>query len=230
VTRRTSNRDLRVVATLLEPTRGKLYRYVSDEARPVSRDDAADAVRVSRAMAAFHLDKLVESGLLRASYRRLSGRTGRGAGRPAKLYQRSRRRFDVLIPHREHELLAKLLAESLSHGGDDEPRAQDLGRSLGRSLGVRARRRTPAGASAERLRQCLEDVMEDLGFEPARTRSGETRAHNCPFDPLSRKLPSVVCQTAIALLDGVVEGTEVGGLRVSRDEHPPWCCVVVSSP
>jgi predicted ArsR family transcriptional regulator len=229
VTRNTV-RDLRVLANLLEPTRRRLYGYVAAESRAVSRDDAADDVGISRAMAAFHLDKLVESGLLRASYRRLSGRTGRGAGRPAKLYQRSRRRFDVLIPQRELELLARLLAESMSGGADDGRPSENVGHTFGRSLGARASRRIPSGASTEQKRRCVNDVMVDLGFEPARTGPSEIRARNCPFDPLSRQMPSVVCQTAIALLSGVVERIAAEDLRVTRDERPPWCCVVVAAP
>src|SRR5688572_9841717 len=164
-------RRLEVLATLLEPTRRRLYRYVSAEEAAVSRDQAAQALGVSRAMAAFHLDKLVESGLLRAQYRRLSGRTGRGAGRPAKLYRRSRRRFDVTVPPRDHELLARLLAESLASDGDVSP-AQEIALSYGRSLGVRARRRVSSGARPEQLAGCVADVLDELGFESTRTDAG----------------------------------------------------------
>ena len=75
--------QLDALAALREPIRAQLYQYVQKRLAAVSRDEAADAVGVSRAMAAFHLDKLVELGLLRAEYRRLSGRSGRGAGRVA---------------------------------------------------------------------------------------------------------------------------------------------------
>jgi predicted ArsR family transcriptional regulator len=221
-------RRLQVLATLLEPTRRRLYRYVSDQFDAVSRDRAARAVGVSRAMAAFHLDKLVESGLLRAAYRRLSGRTGRGAGRPAKLYRRSRRRFDVMVPQRQHELLARLLAESIDRA-DMNSADDDAAHAFGRSLGVRGRRRIPTNASPENVARCVEDVMANLGFEPIRTGAGEVRAANCPFDPLSRRMPTVVCHTAIALLRGVVAGTGAADLRVSRDERAPWCCVVLGS-
>lgn len=128
--------ELRTLATLLEPTRDTLYRYVVDAPSAVSRDEAAISVGVSRAMAAFHLDRLVEAGLLRAEYRRLSGRTGRGAGRPAKLYRRSRRRFDVMIPSRDPELLARLLAESIGASTQD-------GSSRSR-LPIRPSRRSPS--------------------------------------------------------------------------------------
>jgi predicted ArsR family transcriptional regulator len=222
-------RRLEVLATLLEPTRRGLYRYIAAEGGAVSRDQAAQAVGVSRAMAAFHLDKLVESGLLRASYRRLSGRTGRGAGRPSKLYRRSRHRFDVTVPARDHELLARLLAES-NRAPTDTSASASAAHEFGRSLGARARRRVATRTTPAQLNSCVEDVVAGLGFEPARFGAGEVRARNCPFDPVSRRYPTVVCQMALALLRGIVDGVGANDLRVNRDEHPPWCCVVLSSP
>lgn len=222
-------RRLEVLAALLEPTRRRLYQYVSAEVGAVSRDQAARALGVSRAMAAFHLDKLVESGLLRAEYRRLSGRTGRGAGRPAKLYRRSRRRFDVTVPPRDHELLARLLAESLPSDVEFSP-ANDVALAYGRSLGARARRRVSSRAKPEQLAGCVSDVMSELGFEPTPTDAGEIRARNCPFDPVSRQIPTVICHTAVALLSGVVEAIGARDLEVSREERPSWCCVVLARP
>lgn len=72
-----------------DPTRRTIYREVLASAAEISRDEVAAAAGVSRKLAAFHLEKLLEAGLLEASYRRLTGRTGPGAGRPAKLYQPS---------------------------------------------------------------------------------------------------------------------------------------------
>jgi predicted ArsR family transcriptional regulator len=175
-------------------------------------------------MAAFHLDKLVEAGLLRTEYRRLSGRTGRGAGRPAKLYRRSRRRFDVTIPQRDPELLARLLAESIadSTGGPSLEAAQ----RYGHLVGVRARRRL-AEADHEGRARCVEDVMADIGFEPVTTQA-DIRARNCPFEPLSRDYPAVVCQAAIAIVDGVIKGVGADSLSVSRQPGAEWCCVLVT--
>src|SRR3989442_11102264 len=80
-------RQIAAIASLDEPVRRGLYLYVLARGREVGRDEAARAVRISRALAAFHLDKLAELGLLETSYRRLTRRRGPGAGRPAKLYR-----------------------------------------------------------------------------------------------------------------------------------------------
>src|SRR5512141_2158384 len=97
---RAVERQLAGLAVLSEPARRALYVYVADRQADVGRDEAARAVGVSRSLAGFHLDRLVEEGLLEASFRRLSGRTGPGAGRPAKVYRRSRRQLEVSLPPR----------------------------------------------------------------------------------------------------------------------------------
>src|SRR5438105_6587674 len=106
---------LAAISALGEPTRRALYEHVVTAGEWVSRDDAADAVGIERATAAHHLDRLAADGLLEVDYRRLSGRQGPGAGRPAKLYRRARREFDVTLPPRDYELAARLLAEAVEH-------------------------------------------------------------------------------------------------------------------
>src|SRR5579871_3156353 len=92
-------KEIESIAALDEPVRRRLYLYVAANGDS-SRDDAARAAGISRSLAAFHLDKLVEEGLLEAVYRRLSGRSGPGAGRPSKLYRRSRREVHIDLPPR----------------------------------------------------------------------------------------------------------------------------------
>lgn len=227
--KRTFAERLEALAVLREPIRRRLYRYVERRLAAVSRDEAADAMGVSRAMAAFHLDKLVEFGLLRAEYRRLSGRTGRGAGRPAKLYRRSRRELSVTLPQRSHELLARLLAETAATSTDVPP-TDGVAHRYGRSLGARARNRVSRRATPQRVGRCVSDVLEELGFEPFISGEGDIWARNCPFDPVSRRYPSVVCRTAIEVVGGVIEGVGAGSVEVRRDERPDRCCVVLSAP
>src|SRR5271169_2872688 len=93
--------DLDPVASLSsldDPVRRRLYEVVRERTEPVGRDEAAAAAGVGRALAVYHLDKLAEAGLLTASYQRPPGRSGPGAGRPAKLYMPSDREFAVTVP------------------------------------------------------------------------------------------------------------------------------------
>jgi predicted ArsR family transcriptional regulator len=213
------------VASLRDPIRSRLYRYVGRALGPVGRDEAATAVGVSRATAAFHLDKLVTLGLLRAEYRRLSGRAGRGAGRPSKVYRRSRRQFSVSLPKREHELLARLVSGAMADAG--VPWVDRTARDFGRALGARSKGRVRTSAGRRRLADCVEDVMEELGFEPVRSASGPVFARNCPFDPLSRQYPEVVCRTSLAIVEGIVDGVAADAFSVRREAEADRCCVVI---
>src|SRR6476659_546766 len=126
--------DVAAVAALAEPTRRRLYDHVARSAAPVSRDDASAATGVPRATAAFHLDRLVDDGLLEVQFQRLSGRTGPGAGRPAKLYRRAECTVSVSLPERRYDLAGALLASAL-----DE--AEASGEAPRRVLERSARRR-----------------------------------------------------------------------------------------
>jgi predicted ArsR family transcriptional regulator len=220
--------ELEAMAALREPNRRRLYHYVERQPRPVSRNEAAEALGVSRALAAFHLDKLVALGLLRAEYRRLSARSGPGAGRTSKLYRRSRHRFSMSLPHRDHELLARLLAASSDPAARMSPDLSPA-REYGRSLGVRARKRIRGHPEPARLLECVEAVLESLGFEPYRASHAEVRLRNCPFDPLSRVYTPLVCGVGQAVISGIVEGVGADRLRVGRDEQPDRCCGLIQS-
>src|SRR5215471_3619207 len=134
------NRDLASLSSLDDPVRQRLYAAVSAGAKPVSRDDAANAAGIGRALAAYHLDKLVETGLLTATYQRPEGRSGPGAGRPAKLYSRSDREFAVTVPAREYELAARLLVRAVESDPTGRSRAalHAAAHQLGRELGSQA--------------------------------------------------------------------------------------------
>ena len=222
-------RELEAMAALREPTRRRLYQFVERQADAVSRDEAASEIGISRALAAFHLDKLVELGLLKAEYRRLTGRSGPGAGRTSKLYRRSRKQFAVSLPRRDHELLARLLAASFDSSADDSPAAEPA-REYGRSLGLRARKRLRGHPGTARLLECVEAVLESLGFEPYRSSPSEVRLRNCPFDPLSRVYTPLVCGVGQAVITGVTEGVGATALRVGRHQQPDRCCGLVTLP
>ena len=86
------------IGALAEPVRRALYVFVVAQHDAVSREQAAEGVDVPLHTAKFHIDKLVEEGLLDVEFRRLTGRTGPGAGRPSKLYRRSTRELSVSLP------------------------------------------------------------------------------------------------------------------------------------
>src|SRR5215472_18655504 len=135
-----SDSDVQAVTGLADPVRARLYQAVATSSGPIGRDAAATAAGIARPLAAYHLDKLVELGLLTASYQRPEGRGGPGAGRPAKVYTRSDREFTVTVPPREYELAARLLAVAVEAdaGGRSWAALRDAAWQYGCNLGRRA--------------------------------------------------------------------------------------------
>lgn len=220
-----SDADLASLSCLDDPVRGRLYAFVSSRSQPVGRDEAAATVGIGRALAAYHLDKLVRSGLLTASYRRSPGRSGPGAGRPAKVYARSGGEFMVTLPQREYQLAARLLAQAVAADRSGRTRAalQVAARRLGTHLGERHRDRGVPGDSLP----ALESALAEHGYEPWQDHAGTVRMRNCPFRRLAELQPEVVCQMNLALIQGLVAGLGTDGLTPALDPGPGHCCVAI---
>ncbi len=222
--------DIEAVALLDEPVRRALYEWIVGQGRAIGRDEAAAAIGISRALAAFHLDRLVDEELLVTEFRRLSGRTGPGAGRPAKLYRRGEREVTVSLPERRYELAARLFAEALQEMSDDGPPAELRASAtrLGEALGTSARRRAGARPGRVRLRVALLDALEERGYEPRETPDGEIRLGNCPFHALVDDHRQLVCGMNLALSDGLLDGLGGDDFSARLDPQPGQCCVAIA--
>jgi predicted ArsR family transcriptional regulator len=215
------------LAALDDPVRRALYFYTAYRQRDVSRDEAAQAVGVSRNLAGFHLDRLVAEGLLEASFRRLSGRTGPGAGRPAKLYHRAEHQLEVSLPQRKYELAARLLAAAVD-AAETPPREAlaAVARETGLRIGSEARARAGPRAGRRRLLASLVATLADEGYEPEIV-DGELRLRNCPFHALVAEHTQLVCGMNLSLLEGVVAGLEAPWTRPLLAPRPGHCCVTL---
>jgi len=213
--------DLASLSSLDDPLRRRLYEVVTSHPGPVSRDEAASEAGIGRALAVYHLDKLVESGLLTASYQRPPGRRGPGAGRPAKVYARSDREFAVTVPPREYELAARLLVQAVEADPSARSRAvlAEAARRLGAELGSAFER--DAGE------RDVTGVLTQQGYEPCDGADGVIRLRNCPFHQLTEQHREVVCGMNLALVEGLVEGLGADGLRPVLDPQPGHCCVAI---
>lgn len=214
--------ELESIGTLTEPVRRALYDFVVGSGEPVSRDAAARAAGVTRSLAAFHLDRLVEARLLVASYRRLTGRSGPGAGRPSKLYERAPGEHAVTVPPRRYDLAAQLLAEAVASSAPAQGALNDAARRTGRSIGAAA----AAGAAAGDTLAVV-DALGAHGFEP-REESGRILLANCPFHAVAVTHTALVCGANLALVEGIVSGAPEAGWRAELDPAPGRCCVVLS--
>jgi predicted ArsR family transcriptional regulator len=221
---------LESVSVLGEETRRRIHAFVRRAGRPVTRDEVADDLGISRKLAAFHLDKLVEAGLLRAHYEHPGGL--RRVGRRPKLYEPSGVTVQVSVPERRHEFLADMLVEAvLTETGGEDPRqvAARVAWERGRGLGAAERQATrPGRLGAERGLTICEHMLERYGFEPARQAGTRLRLRNCPFHPLAARSPDLVCAMNHAFLSGYLDGLRVTGLRAVLDPQPGACCVQVS--
>jgi predicted ArsR family transcriptional regulator len=204
------------VAVLVDPVRRRLYQHVRGQTSPVTRDAAAHAAGVSRGLAAFHLDKLVEVGLLTAGYAAPSS-TRRGPGRTPKVYQPSDLQVSLTIPERRYELLGDILAQAIA----DQPHnageaAERIAHQRGIDIGHRAGRAS------------VLTVLAGLGFRP-QERSGRIGLRNCPFHPLAIKAPQLICVLNQRFLAGLLHGLGDTANRAVLAPQPPACCVELQS-
>jgi predicted ArsR family transcriptional regulator len=215
----TRDQDVAAIGLLEEPVRRRLYDWVVSQARPVGREEAARALRITRALATFHLDRMASAGLLDAGYQRLTGRVGPGAGRPARVYWRADREFSVTLPGRRYERAAGLFATALEQLGDGSPppALREAAHALGEELGA-GRRHTDS-------RKRLAAALAQGGYEPHLEETGTIRLRNCPFDALADQHRSLMCGTNLAMAEGIADGAEVSDLRPILDPQPGFCCV-----
>lgn len=215
---RSRSERVAAVAALDDPVRRALYDHVAASEFAVGRDAAAAAMGLSRSTVAFHLDRLAAEGLLAVEYRRLGGRTGPGAGRPAKLYRRPDTELVVSVPERHYNLAAELLAgaveESTCTGRPVHEVLTVMARAAGREIGARA--------------GSVRAALDDYGFEPRGCPDGGMVLHNCPFHRLARQFTELVCGLNLELLRGVADGAGDDERKMVLDPAPGRCCVRVA--
>lgn len=219
-----SEADLEAIGLLQDPARRGLYAFVVAQGREVSRNEAAEAVGLQRTLAAFHLDRLATAGLLDVTYRRLTQRSGPGAGRPAKLYRRPAAERAVSLPPRNYARAANVFAEAIERSGSEATLyaiARERGAAAGRALAESTGSRSPT----------LGDLRGDLaerGYEPYPDESC-LRLRNCPFNSVAREFPVVACGMNLALLEGLVAGLGLAATHAARlDPQPGECCVSIN--
>jgi predicted ArsR family transcriptional regulator len=204
------------VGALTDGVRRSVYEHVVAQPTAVGRDEVARALGIGRTLAAFHLDKLADAGLLDVSYARRSGRSGPGAGRPAKLYRRSAAEHSVSLPPRAYRTAAEVLADAVERAGADA------------ALHTAARRRGLAIGSAFAGTPGAAALFDRLGYEPV-MHGSQIRLRNCPYQALAREYPPLICGMNLALIEGVLTGAGLNSCKARLDPGPDGCCVVVDS-
>ncbi|MGH9247861.1 MAG: helix-turn-helix transcriptional regulator [Acidimicrobiales bacterium] len=224
--------ELAAISALGDPRRRALYDFIAGTGDWVSRDQAADAVGLERGTAAHHLERLAADGLLDVHYQRLSGRQGPGAGRPAKLYRRARRDFELSLPPRDYELAGQMLAEaadrSRTQGTNIVIALDQVASAEGERLAAKIRTRLVASGarrSAASRRQVVVDALQEQGFEPSRRDDGTVVLRNCPFHQLARQHTDLICGMNLCLVAAAVEAVGNTGLDARLEPEDGLCCV-----
>jgi predicted ArsR family transcriptional regulator len=226
----TSDFDERIagVTSLAEPQRRALYRYVVAQGGAVGKDEAAQALGLARSVAGFHLDRLVADGLLTTEFRRLTGRQGPGAGRPAKLYRRAAGELSVSLPPRHYDLAAELLAtavnQSITAGSPVSDALKGAATERGRQFGERARHAAGKHPSRRALLESTMAALEEHGYEP-RSGGGEIVLENCPFHALADQQRDLVCGMNLDLLAGMADALGGDVLTARLELSEDHCCV-----
>jgi len=215
------------VALLTEPTRRRVFELVRAAQRPLTREEVAEHAGIGRRLAAFHLDALAEVGLLTVDYTRANGRSGPGAGRPAKRYQAAEVQVELSVPPRRYGTVARILAVAISEApGSAHERALRVARREGAVLGRAYRvpgRKSRASALAE-----ASTVLAQFGYEPEAAHEGQLQLRNCPFRDVVGVARELICGLNQRLVDGVLDGLEVNELLAATlDGATPHCCVTV---
>ena len=215
-------------ASLADPQRRRLFLFVASTMHSVGREEAAHALGLTLAAAAFHLDRLVEAGVLAAEYRRPPGRSGPGAGRPAKRYRAVRAEYLFSVPERRYEIIAAVLARAVADAAADSiPISKAVRRAasnFGRAIGTNVAPIEDDDPSDAMTR--IADLLAVWGYEP-RLEPGCLTTMNCPFAGLVEESGDLVCRVNLRLLKGVLKGAGATRLVARGGPGNARCCVVV---
>src|SRR5215213_7525114 len=214
------------LALLADELRQRLYRFVAAQPGPVTRDQAAAAVGISRKLAAFHLDKLTAAGLLEATAADPASR------RPAAA------EVTLSIPQRRYDALGDVLAQAIVADGPASTTrhtAQQLARNRGQVLGERLRAERRLGRLVpERALTVIGELLGACGYAPVRAPTQlQLLLRNCPFQQLARRAPELVCglnqQFVAGLLAGLRSRRVDAVLQPDAAADPTRCCVVLQA-
>jgi predicted ArsR family transcriptional regulator len=208
-----------VVGALVDAGRRALFEYVQRSPRPVSREEAADALGITRGLAAFHLDKLVGAGLLSARYAAPAD-TPRGRGRAPKVYEPASGEVAISVPERDYALAAEILVDAV---------AEDPDRANASVMRAARRHGAALGAGMRTERVDLEAALTRTGYRPQRA-CDSILLTNCPFHALAARHADLVCGMNLEFVAGLIEGVAATGCTALLAPAPGRCCVEVAVP
>lgn len=198
-----------LTSALGDPTRRAIFIAVRESAEPMTSATVAELFGLHPNVARHHLDKLAGDGYLQVSRRRPSGRTGPGAGRPAKCYEATSKAIDLTFPTKRPDLLIELLVRLVDRVAPAgiAAVAEEVGRHYGRELAGEIG--SPGDDGYESAVKAVAQAMSGLGFDIALDPLGDPGrllTSHCPFGAAAVGFPDVVCSLDRGLVGGLFEG------------------------
>ncbi len=222
--------EIASLAVLGDPIRRGLYEFVVAHNGPVNRDMAATGVDIARHVAKFHLDKLEEEGLLEVEYRRPSGRSGPGAGRPTKYYRRTSREISVSLPERHYDLAGRVLAQAITVSQEKAiPIALALETSasnFGQLMAQEVKSKLDKHSSKTKVKAAITEVLADHGYEP-RKEEGRLLLANCPFHSLAQEYTALICGINHHLMNALINEFPPS-FKADLEPAPGRCCITLN--
>jgi predicted ArsR family transcriptional regulator len=215
------------LAAVGDPELREALLFARSRARPVTADELAQAKGLHRNVARSRLERLVEAGLLAVGFERRTGRSGPGAGRPAKTYSVVPQLDSIEFPGDQSDSLAGLLVAALAARGGEDP-LRDVGVEFGRELARSAKRRPAKSLETGFERVCA--AVRGLGYQASLEGADDNGAviatPTCPLRPLVSARPVAVeidrgmwAGLASCALDGVEVGQVRCETRDCFDDH-----------
>ena len=161
------------------PALREALAFVRGRRNPPTAADLAGALKLSRSVARWRLERLVEAGHLKPVFARREG--GPGAGRPAKRYEVAPETETLEFPRRRYVELLRLMLDTVPAA-----RLPEIGAEFGRELAREAGLRPSATAETALDRAC--DALGALGFQASVESCDRGQAvlvtPTCPLRPL----------------------------------------------
>ncbi len=210
-----------LTSALGDPTRRGIYIAVREAPDPATASQIAALFSIHPNVARHHLDRLAEDGYLEVTRRRPDGKSGPGAGRPAKCYTATAKEIELHFPARRYDLLSELLVrviERIDPGNLGEIAAavgHEYGREIAAEIGA------PNESGFDLAVSAVARAMTGMGF--ATDPDSDTRrllTSHCPFAETAAKHPEVVCSLDRGIVSGLMETLSDDWRPVQVVSHP----------
>jgi predicted ArsR family transcriptional regulator len=173
------------LSAVAQPELREIVLFVRAQAGSVTADEVSARFRIHRSVARGRLERLVEAGLLASDFERRTGRSGPGAGRPAKVYSVPPEMSALEFPQRHYAELVGHLLDALP-AEDRAPALEQVGKSFAADLVSTAGLAPTRGTRSSARRACA--ALGGLGFQAAVVEASPDRVvietPTCPLRPL----------------------------------------------